>query len=104
MELNPFLKLKLKCCGLTGLSEFASKLDPIDQSCYREQSLSTSTTSYPKESIKFDDDSRDDDIGDEYFIVADNDDDDDDDDEDDNDDDDDSRMDPYISTLRLLLQ
>ncbi|OTF77024.1 hypothetical protein BLA29_014370, partial [Euroglyphus maynei] len=25
----------LKCCGLTGLSEFASKLDPIDQSCYR---------------------------------------------------------------------
>lgn len=39
------MKLKLKCCGLTGLSEFASKLDPIDQSCYREQSLSTSTSS-----------------------------------------------------------
>nr|XP_027201937.1 tetraspanin-9-like [Dermatophagoides pteronyssinus] len=40
-----FIQKELKCCGLTGLSEFASKLDPIDQSCYREQSLSTSTSS-----------------------------------------------------------
>ncbi|KAH9424680.1 hypothetical protein DERP_013909 [Dermatophagoides pteronyssinus] len=31
-----FIQKELKCCGLTGLSEFASKLDPIDQSCYRD--------------------------------------------------------------------
>lgn len=32
---------QLKCCGLTGLSEFASKLDPIDQSCYYQRQMET---------------------------------------------------------------
>lgn len=30
-----YIQRELQCCGLTGLAEFASKLDPIDESCYR---------------------------------------------------------------------
>ncbi|KAH7645292.1 hypothetical protein HUG17_0830 [Dermatophagoides farinae] len=36
-----FIQKELKCCGLTGLSEFASKLDPIDQSCYYQRQMET---------------------------------------------------------------
>ncbi|UXI16933.1 hypothetical protein NH340_JMT02876 [Sarcoptes scabiei] len=32
-----YIQKELKCCGLSGLSEFASKLDPIDESCYRKK-------------------------------------------------------------------
>ncbi|KAI2801408.1 hypothetical protein BLOT_010959 [Blomia tropicalis] len=33
-----YIQREFQCCGLTGLSEFASKLDPIDDSCYPPRS------------------------------------------------------------------
>ena len=34
---------QFQCCGIAGLSEFASKLDPIDESCYRIEYIRNGT-------------------------------------------------------------
>jgi len=34
---------QFQCCGISGLSEFASKLDPIDESCYHWETIKNST-------------------------------------------------------------
>jgi hypothetical protein len=36
---------QFQCCGITGLSEFSSKLDPIDESCYHWETNKNSTNS-----------------------------------------------------------
>ena len=35
---------QFQCCGITGLSEFAAKLDPIDESCYRIEYIRNGTS------------------------------------------------------------
>ena len=35
---------QFQCCGIAGLSEFASKLDPIDESCYHIQYIRNGTS------------------------------------------------------------
>ncbi|CAG2102171.1 unnamed protein product [Medioppia subpectinata] len=35
---------QFQCCGIAGLSEFASKLDPIDESCYRIEYIRNGTS------------------------------------------------------------
>lgn len=41
-----YVQRELSCCGLTGLSEFASKLDPIDDSCYEPGNSSPNRQPY----------------------------------------------------------